>query len=518
MKKNLFYSLMTLCAVLFASCGQEEIVSDNGNGVKAPVTISVQAPVNNPLSRAGVTVPDGYTMQCIMQLLDADGNTVGAQDIKPVADGKVSFTISVDEQKDAAKALFWAEYVPTAGAANKVYNTSDLRTVGYNTTSFDMTDAALMAACDAFCGKLETIGNASVTLKRPFANISVQPKNPMQAVGATNLEVKYDALSGYDILEGKCTATAPVTYTNASFNPADGAWFSNFFFAPADVTKFGGEVSMALTGGYERTITIRADALPLDVNMQIMAKFEIGDGNFEVDVEVDPDYEALEMKVGSYINAEGKVVRDAADAVGIVFAMEAIGSDVPANYPVELQGKEIAGYAVAIENVAAARQYLNTEILTTLSQTGAGVTNGTQATETLLTGIGEVQFKTTYETWVNGHALNSEILSAWYIPTLEQLNAFMGMLFKMGTTEATGDQAFRGMPEFAFENGIMFDRNPIESVYYASCTINGSKDISGVIINVDKAAEQVQDAKAASLKVTGSSQRALCRPMITIFK
>ena len=58
MKKNLFYSLMTLCAVLFASCGQEEIVSDNGNGVKAPVTISVQAPVNNPLSRAGVTVPD----------------------------------------------------------------------------------------------------------------------------------------------------------------------------------------------------------------------------------------------------------------------------------------------------------------------------------------------------------------------------------------------------------------------------------------------------------------------------
>lgn len=30
---------------------------------------------------------------------------------------------------------------------------------------------------------------------------------------------------------------------------------------------------------------------------------------------MDPDYEALEMKVGSYINAEGKVVRDAADAV-----------------------------------------------------------------------------------------------------------------------------------------------------------------------------------------------------------
>ena len=31
--------------------------------------------------------------------------------------------------------------------------------------------------------------------------------------------------------------------------------------------------------------------------------------------------------------AEGKVVRDAADAVGIVFKMEAIGSDVPAVLP-----------------------------------------------------------------------------------------------------------------------------------------------------------------------------------------
>ena len=516
MKKSLFYSLMTLCAVLFASCGQEEIVSDNGNEAKAPVTISVQAPVNNPLSRAGVTVPDGYTMQCIMQLLDAGGNTVGAQDSKPVTDGKVSFTISVDEQKDAAKALFWAEYVPTAGAANKVYDTSDLRTVGYNTTSFDMTDAALMAACDAFCGKLETIGNASVTLKRPFANISVQPKNPAQAAGATNLEVKYDALSGYDILEGKCTATAPVTYTNAGFNPADGVWFSNFFFAPTDVTKFGGEVRMALTGGYERTITIRADALPLDVNMQILAKFEIGDGNFEVDVEVDPDYKALEMKVGSYINAEGKVVRDAADAVGIVFAMEAIGGDVPANYPAELQGKEIAGYAVAVENVAAGRQVLNIDKLTTLSETNKAVTNGTRTTDALLAGIGDVAFSTTYEKWVGEHALNSENMSAWYIPTLSQLSTFMKMLFDIkGGDTANGSEDFKQISEFEFANGKMFDRPAIATVYYASSTINGGGNVSGVRLNVESEVITMQEA---GISVTLSTQSALCRPMITIFK
>ena len=127
MKKNLFYSLMALFVVLFASCGQEEIVSDNGTEINAPVTISVQAPVNNVFSRAGVTIPTGYTMQCIMQLLNADGNKIGDQVIKPITDGKVSFTISVDEQKEVSKALFWAEYVPESGAANKVYNTADLR-------------------------------------------------------------------------------------------------------------------------------------------------------------------------------------------------------------------------------------------------------------------------------------------------------------------------------------------------------------------------------------------------------
>ena len=90
-----------------------------------------------------------------------------------------------------------------------------MRVVGYNTASFDLTNDALMAASDAFCGKLETIGNASVTLKRPFANVSVKPKNPEVAAAANKLEIKYNALSGYDILEGKCSATTPVTYTNA---------------------------------------------------------------------------------------------------------------------------------------------------------------------------------------------------------------------------------------------------------------------------------------------------------------
>ena len=518
MKKNLFYSLMALFVVLFASCGQEEIVSDNGTEINAPVTISVQAPVNNVFSRAGVAIPNGYTMQCIMQLLNADGDKIGDQVTKPVTDGKVSFTISVDEQKEVSKALFWAEYVPESGAANKVYNTADLRAVGYNTASFDLTNDALMAASDAFCGKLEMIGNASVTLKRPFANVSVKPKNPEVAAQADKLEITYNALSGYDILEGKCTATAPVTYTNASFVSADGNWFANFFFAPSNVGKFTEEITMTLSGGYSKEIKIPANTLPLDANMQIMAKFEIGDGNFDIEVGVDPDYEALEMKVGSYINAEGKVVRDAADAIGIVFKMEAIGSDVPANYPVALQGKTIAGYAVAIENVATARQSLNPDgVLTNLVETAASMTNGTQITEALLTSIGDVAFKTTYEKWVGEHSLSSENLSAWYIPTLSQLSAFMGTLFTMKGIPATGSEDFRNLPEFEFVNGKMFDRETIATVNYASSTINNQSNVSGVRINVANGV--VTDATEAGIDVKGkTNQQALCRPMITIFK
>ena len=198
--------------------------------------------------------------------------------------------------------------------------------------------------------------------------------------------------------------------------------------------------------------------------------------------------------------------------------MEAIGSDVPANYPVALQGKTIAGYAVAIENVATGRQSLNPDgVLTNLVETAASMTNGTQITEVLLTSLGDVAFKTTYEKWVGEHAPVSENLSAWYIPTLSQLSAFMGTLFTMKEVPATGSEDFRNMPEFEFVNGKMFDREPIATVNYASSTINNQGNVSGVRINV--ASSAVTNAQEAGIAVkTAANQQALCRPMITIFK
>jgi hypothetical protein len=112
------------------------------------------------------------------------------------------------------------------------------------------------------------------------------------------------------------------------------------------------------------------------------------------------------------------------------------------------------------------------------------LTNGTQTTDVLLTGLGDVAFKTTYEKWVGEHAPDSENLSAWYIPTLSQLSAFMGTLFTMKDVPATGSEDFKNIPEFEFVNGKMFDRETIATVNYASSTINNQGNVSGVRINV----------------------------------
>ena len=90
------------------------------------------------------------------------------------------------------------------------------------------------------------------------------------------------------------------------------------------------------------------------------------------------------------------------------------------------------------------------------------------------------------------------------------------MLFTMGDTPATGSDVFKGMSEFALTNGAMFDRDPIATVNYASCTVNDQGNLSGVRINVTDGT--VTNAQAAGINVTKGSQSVLCRPMFTIFE
>lgn len=520
MKKKFLGIALALCTMLFASCSQDENLTSN-EATGGDITISVKAPIAQ--SRAEVTVPSGYTLECIMQLLDTDGATVGTQKTNTVdaATGQVTFTISGDERSAAVKALFWADFVPTSGT--KVYNTADLKAVTYNTTTFDLSDTDLMAACDAFCGVLTNIeNNTTVTLARPFTKLTVKPTNPEEVSTATSLSVAYTAPSSYNVLTSDCTGDGTaLTYTNSAFAPASGAWFTTLVFAPVSATYLGSEVKMTL-GGISRDITIPAEKLPLDANSSVEAGFTIALGDFAINVTINPDYStpaAAEMAVGSYINAKGEVVTSSADAIGIVFQLGAIGNDVPANYPETLQGKTIKGYAVALENTTQSRQnvykasYSNTGD-NALAYNDNTATNGTQSTEQILKL--DTVFQQKYTAWVEKHPLTGENLSAWYIPTLKQLKGFFNTLYTVDDIEATGSDTYKAMSEFAAEKGKLFDRSPIESVYYATSTVNASNWASGVQLMLGTKGDLSTLTIVAS-QMSGST-KALCRPMITIFE
>lgn len=250
--------------------------------------------------------------------------------------------------------------------------------------------------------------------------------------------------------------------------------------------------------------------VPVDNTVEVNISF---DDKFINDNEpVDP----TAIKVGSYINAAGEVVTDASKAVAIVFATEALNNDLPANYPETLQAKTIKGYAVAVSNATAGRQAIIAAGETLTFNMPTNPTNGTQTTEALLTGIGsDKAFTTTYNTWTSEHSLTGANLSGWYIPTFDQLKYFTGMLFKIDNAAATGSAEFKALPEFAHENGKLFDREPIAAVNYASSTINDNGNISVMQLMTDGT------AKGTQAVVTGEGTKAtsiICRPFLTIFE
>lgn len=532
MKKNLFYSVMALCMAFFASCSQEEIVSTNGGGDNK-VRLSVNVSGAQPNTRATQSLDvEGYVMRCIAQAVNADGTLIeGFNEVASVSNGTAHFEFEAPE--DAANYLFWADYVSGSDytASNSAfYDAEDLTAVGYRLNQ----SANLFnnQAADAFCGSVAADNiTGNVTLKRPFTRLAVRQSQveSMGLTGLTNIVPNINAGTDYNVYS-KATATkasirlntsgeTPETLTalTTDENP-DFYFFCYAFAAPADQTTATTIVFNDGTTDNQTTLTIApADMQALEPNTSRPLTPEEEDNSIQVDIDIDNSYgNEPTLKVGAYVDASGQPVATAEEAVGIVFAMGALGEDVPANYPEALQSKTIAAYAVALENVATSRQALNEEAVSGLTETEATVTNGTQATEAFRTSFTGSAFVTAYDSWVGVNPLSGENVSTWYIPTLSQLQAFMGMLFTIGETQATGSEEFRGMSEFAFTNGVMFDRDPIATVNYASCTVNDQGNLSGVRINCTEGT--VTNAQSAGINVSTGTQSALCRPMFTIFE
>lgn len=527
MKKTKVWLLLAMIAATFCvAC-----TSVDEPAVKqSDLVVTVQTPTK-PLSRTAVSLPAGYTMQCVMQLLDDNGNTVGNQ--KTVAldatTGKGSFTITGAERKTAVKALFWAHYINSAGVS--VYNTSDLKNVGYNKTVMALSETP---ATDAFCGKLEVLNaDAAVTLSRPFANVLFRPTTSGKIREAKQLTVSYTAPSGYSVLNSTASGTTALTFNNNNFDPTQATWFSTFIFAPVDKKNLESEITLNLGAGYNE-VTIKGNTIPLSANFQITATGTIGDdvlGDITVSVEINPDFsvnnqggsgnsddpgnsdnpgtETAKFEVGAYVNASGQAVASASDAVAVVFRTSAFDNDDANKYASQFSGKTIKGYAVALKSTSETRQVLNVEAFET-GKKETGYANGSQGTAEFLNVFSGNDFASTYNNFVAVNGLTGSNVSGWYIPTSEQLFTWLHMLLQSSDGAATGSSAFQAI----FPAASLFEEGKTTTTY-ATCDFNSDGNPKVVRITSDGTAtvavNQLTVSQTANL-------RAMCRPMFTIFE
>ena len=532
MKTRILHYAMLLFALFATSCAStvDEPIVKGGD-----VTLTVRTPA--PESRAGISVPSGYSMKCVLQLLDNSGNKLKqkTEDVN-ASTGTASFTITSEERAQAKKALLWAHYVK---GENGIYNTSDLKAVTYNTTNFDMTDAALMAAMDAFCGIVESLDDdVSVTLSRPFANVRFSAKNPEACALAKKLVVTYTAPASYSVLSRSTTAFSAITLSNSSFDSSKNPWFSAFVFAPSGTTSLGSDITLALSEGLKQTITLHANSIPLDINKQINVSATIGSSvseldNITISVSVNPDFDGTtssnpspddpeipvdpdtpiddpsEFAVGAYINAKGEAVSSKDNAVAIVFHAGALGSDNGEKYGDAT--KTIKGYAIALDNISDSPK----GVVNSASglQTVYNTKSPKECSDKVLDVLRDAELGIAYTAYVNAHVITAENTSGWLIPDYTQLSTWLNMLYPFsGGASYTGSSEFRA--KFSLNN--IFGSDTSKPVEFISRTIPENNTLETVVVNPGSPTPTLVESTTEKLPV--SQETFHIRPILVIFE
>lgn len=441
MKKNYLFSLMALFVLLFAACNSEEIVSGL-NENKGPVTLNVGIPVNNPVTRVAPTIPEGFALRCIMQLVDQSGSAIdGERYVKEVPAGAESVTFTFNIPSNYGGAMFWADYVKKgdvteiADVADHLYITTDLTSVVYNTANI----ATLFNndAADAFAGYMHS-GTTSIALKRPFTKLtfktSAEDYKDYTKISVTELP----APTGYNVKSGVATGTA-TGIASGEMAITDGVWFSTYLFVGSNNANMGEGNDIAFTlkkeDGSSVDLLMPGEKITLTENYDVTVDITPSESSsqdvtvtFPGDM-VDPD-KPQAMAIGDYINKDGSYTKtyDADNAVAIVYAL-ADGKEDNCNYG---QGKSPIAYAMAITRVS------RTNNTTTYTVTPTGDApfapndyNGYTYTETLLAveGASDYATFTAFAQWKTEHATTGANLSGWYIPSARQLIDMAGILF-----------------------------------------------------------------------------------------
>ncbi|WP_273161159.1 DUF6562 domain-containing protein [Bacteroides fluxus] len=436
MKKNFLYSVMALFVILLASCSQEEIISENSENGK--ITVSVGVP-GSATTRARMPEVESMTRRCIMQVVDENGTAIEGEEMRQtteVTGDKVNFSFT--EPEGEYSVVFWADYV-TSIAKDNCYNTAALP----NVTLAHNKNTMFTAAGDAFCGKMAKGGSTSIVLKRPFNKIVVGSTNKEAFGECKEIQIaEFSVPDGYNIMSKTCSAAKNIKRERIAMNDATaGEWTSFFVFAPSNQTDTKLELPIML---YKEGDATDAPAIkftastsaPTDENMigsmdipNIPADkvdVEISfDDKFTNDGSTEPEEPVVpgEMKVGSYINAAGEVVTDAANAVAVIFAM-ADGKADNSTYP---DTKKAKAYAISLDKVTSRLVIGDLSSLTLEVTADDETTYSGFAFDTALKGkCGNLT--TEQSKLLNAYysatlpTLTGANLSTWYIPSKTQLN------------------------------------------------------------------------------------------------
>ncbi len=483
-----------------------------------PVTVTVHT---SGMSRAdNLSIPDGYSMRCILQLVDENSVKVGEQKVVEDILGEASFVISAEERATAKKALLWADYIDDSNGKSH-YNTDDLLAVTYSEASltYDMSKIEPMSF-DAFCGKVDALDrNISVTLTRPLTDVRFEPKNPEVFATATSLTARYTAPSVYNVLTQISSESAEVTLKNTAFKASETPWIDALIFAPVNMQNLGSDITLTVSGGLDKTISLPASSIPLNANYQISLTANLETPDITISVTVNPNFgsgadKTIEdgpdtpskpetpttgkFEVGAFIAADGTVTTDRSKALAVVYHTGAIGSDNAEAYT-GLNQTAIKGYAIALTDVSPTEQTID-EYTSVGDHRGQ---NGWQKSEDFLIDItGAGTFATAYNTWIAANPISGDKVSGWYIPDVEQLITWLSMIYENNGVAATGSTAFRSL----------FSSSLVDPTTYATSTVPQSGYLRTIKVQSGKATTTETHLDAA----TPTTLR--CRPIVTIFE
>lgn len=563
MKKNFLFTVMAFFLGLSAaSCSQDEIVSSNGQTGGETVSVAVNIPVNNPVTRAVPNIPDGYKLRCILQLVNSNDNKdiADGRHVMEVPAGSEKVTFTFNAPTDPYKCLFWADYVKSEVAdvasaeADNIYNTADLKAIGYTANAGDemfkgdVADAFYACTLDAVTGNGAL---TSVNLVRPFTKITFKSTDENYTDYTKIVVTDLPAPTGFNVMTGTTIGYAGKgEYESNKITSAElaidesGNWFSAYLFTSQNASTLGegNDIKFKLIdaeGFATDELYFDGSNIPLTPNHEVSADVQPQkDGDTSIDVIFPGEMEnPNKLAVGDYILKDGTWSREYSEnAVAIVWKVvtdkgAAVG-DAAGNYTAENNGsdltaKEIVGYAFAINGVERSYFAENKEKIEEFNTTFVAndadfdftnvgddyfsIANSNTFLSSLQAGSANSALLTKYNEFCTNNEITGDNTSKWYIPSFSQLLNVYTLLLGY-ESEPANPTIFQ-----AFENasGLVAGSRTAEC-YHLTTTIPVENKCAMLNTNGGSGTYTFTNNNNRTIDLKGELQ-AYIRPVLTIF-